>query len=160
MGLGQPSLPYWQRVWIQQERVLCRTFGANLVRCGADAAAFEDFILFFTLIFALDRRAITPPEVHWSSWSVWMQTLKLPIPEPVVKMRALWKRGFPLRISCLHWRSAATLPTRVTWYTDCEAFSISRWMWNMTRRCGRFILTGTPRPWSAAELEASLRLVV
>lgn len=87
---------YWQRMWIQQEMVLSRGFGATtLVRCGAEAAPFEEVILFMTLISALDSRGIGPSEFSPSKWNA-VTTLSYPhILDLVVNMRAVWKRAVP-----------------------------------------------------------------
>ncbi|KAH8787831.1 heterokaryon incompatibility protein-domain-containing protein [Diaporthe sp. PMI_573] len=87
-----PFDPYWQRVWIQQEIVLCRGFSANLVRCGAEAVAFEDIVLFLTLMSALDRRSITPPDIDRAIWTSFALNFERSMLESVVTMRAVWKR--------------------------------------------------------------------
>lgn len=89
-------LSYWNRVWIQQEQVLCRDVEANLIYCGTETVTFGDMILFFKLVFAIDSRGITPPEINDLQWSVTLTTLRTPIIEPVVYMRKTWKRGMSL----------------------------------------------------------------
>ena len=106
------NLAYWGRVWIQQERVLCNAPEVNLIRCGSEMTTFEDFILFFTFIHALDRNSIAPPEINVFEWESTMMTLKAPIVNPVISMRALWKRGTvsPNLVPRLAQRCVATDP--------------------------------------------------
>jgi hypothetical protein len=87
-----PFDPYWKRVWIQQEIVLCRAFSANLVRCGAEAVAFEDIVLFLTLMSALNRRSITPPDINPAVWTPFAVIFDRSMLESVVTTRAVWKR--------------------------------------------------------------------
>lgn len=95
---GLMRLPYWKRVWVQQERILCWAFEANLIYCGAEVLTFTDMILFFKFVSAIDIRAINPPEIGYVQWQEILSNLKIPIMEPVVGLRAMWKRGVSLPI--------------------------------------------------------------
>lgn len=93
---GLMRLSYWKRVWIQQERVLCRALEANLIRCGAEVMTFRDMVLFCKFAYTITSRPITPPEIDYIHWRSILGTLNVPIILPVVNMRALWKRGIYL----------------------------------------------------------------
>lgn len=105
-------LSYWKRVWILQERVLCRGFKANVIHYGAETVTFEDMVLFFKFIIAIDDYGITPPEIPYMKWQANLKFLKIPIVAPIVNSRALWKRGIsvPERVAFFADRYRATDP--------------------------------------------------
>ncbi|RYP64077.1 hypothetical protein DL771_008936 [Monosporascus sp. 5C6A] len=90
---GLAHLPYWRRVWIHQERALSKSSSRNLLRCGAELATWEDFVVFFSLIRAFDNNSVRPPEIYLTLWVTVIMALKMPIVTFTSVLKGWWKSG-------------------------------------------------------------------
>ncbi|KAI7778187.1 hypothetical protein LA080_002534 [Diaporthe eres] len=89
------ELPYWTRLWIQQERILCRALSANVIRFGAAAITFEELNLFGLFLSVIEANRMKPPEMNQDHWYITMQAFRGPIWAGMLNIRDVWKRGVP-----------------------------------------------------------------
>ena len=85
--------PYWERVWVLQERVLSKSFTSSLFRVGGDLATLVDLLLFFHLIVLLDREGRRPPQIGRYAWKANASPFHMPIVHPVLRLRDIGEMG-------------------------------------------------------------------